>query len=62
MALRATSYTSLVFRAELKMAADNSQQKLFYLFIGKEIRIIIISQNDTVIINRNIFFLIIRQQ
>ena len=44
------------------MAADNSQQTLFYLFIGKEIRIIIISQNDTVIINRNIFFLIIRQQ
>ena len=28
------------------MAADNSQQTLFYLFIGKEIRIIIlISQN-----------------
>jgi len=49
MALRATSYTSLVFRAELKMAADNSQQKLFYLFIGKEIRVILFSQNGTVI-------------
>jgi len=32
------------------MSADNSQQKLFYLFIGKEIRIILISQNGTVII------------
>jgi len=32
------------------MAADNSQQTLFYLFIGKEIGIILISQNDTVII------------
>jgi len=32
------------------MAADNSQQKLFYLCIGKEIRVILISQNGTVII------------
>jgi len=39
-----------VFRAELKMAADNSQQKLFYLFIEKEIRITLIIQNGTVII------------
>jgi len=32
------------------MAADNSQQTLFYLFIGKDIIIILISQNGTVII------------
>jgi len=43
------------------MAADNSQQTLFYLYIGKEIRIILISQNGTVFFNQNIF-LIIRQQ
>jgi len=30
------------------MAADNSQQKLFYLLIEKEIGIILISQNGTV--------------
>jgi len=32
------------------MAADNSQQTLFYLFIGKEITVILISRNGTVII------------
>jgi len=45
--LRATRY-GLVFRADLKIAADNSQQALFYLFIGTEIRIIQICQNGTV--------------
>jgi len=39
-----------VFWEEFKMAANNSQQTPFYLFFEKEIRIILNSQNGTVII------------
>jgi len=37
-AVKKLQATSLVFMAELKMAADNSQQTMFYFFIGQKSR------------------------